>query len=256
MNDDNILPTPEDADIARLYHENTKVPPFEMRLALSDLPAPLGPDAVPVRRRLPHVDLAPGMSLEDAIYRRISCRSFDPRAMLPQAVLSRLIAFGGGYTNVFDEAPDLGFRRAAPSAGARYPIDLYPIVLRAENLAPGAYRYAVGDHSLELLRPGDYRQALAHWTLGQAYVADTSVVFALVGCHERIRTRYGERGYRYTLFEAGHIAQNLYLMGGALGLGVLAIGGFVDAALNRLLCLDEADESVVYLVAVGVPAAS
>lgn len=247
--------TAQDMDVARLYHDNTKVLPYEMRMGWSDLPDPVGPETVPVRFRLPPVEVAQGMPLEEAIYRRTTCRSFDPDAMLSQAVFSRLIAFACGYTSVFAEAPDLGFHRATPSGGARYPVELYPIVLRAEGLAPGAYHYAIVDHSIELLRPGSFRQALVQWTLGQTYVADASAVFALAGFYERIRPRYGERGYRYTLMEAGHVAQNLYLLGTALGLGVLAIGGFVDSALNRLLGLDEAHESILYLVAVGVPKA-
>jgi SagB-type dehydrogenase family enzyme len=129
---------------------------------------------------------------------------------------------------------------------------VYPVVLRVADLPPGVYHYANSDHSLELLRPGRFERELAAWTLQQPYVAEASVVFVLAGFPDRITPRYGERGYRYMLLEAGHIAQNFYLLGTAYGLGVLSNGGFVDAAINRLVGLNEVSEFALYTVVAGV----
>ncbi|MDQ4131332.1 MAG: nitroreductase family protein, partial [Actinomycetota bacterium] len=63
--------------------------------------------------------------------------------------------------------------------------------------------------------------------------------------------KYGERAYRFTLLECGHLAQNLLLVGGALGLGTLPVGGFLDDDLNTYLGLDGRRESVLYLVLMG-----
>lgn len=252
--------THNELDVAELYHENTKIAPYEIGADVLGMPEPIEPGIVLARFRLPPCEVTAGMSLEEAIARRSTCRTFDPGASLSLTRLARLIEFACGFTTVFPEAPDLAFHRAVPSGGARYPVEAYPIVLRVDNLPPGVYHYAHTDNSLELLRPGDYRAALAKWTLGQSYVADAGVVLALAGIYERIRPRYGERGYRYTLFEAGHIAQNLCLLATAYGLGALAIGGFVDAILNRLLGLpertgepDDGMQTVLYLMAIGVP---
>jgi SagB-type dehydrogenase family enzyme len=68
---------------------------------------------------------------------------------------------------------------------------------------------------------------------------------------QRTRWKYHERTYRYVLMEAGHLAQNLYLGATALGLGVCAVGAFLDEALNDLLLLDGQEEAALYLIAVG-----
>jgi SagB-type dehydrogenase family enzyme len=78
-----------------------------------------------------------------------------------------------------------------------------------------------------------------------------AMVFVLTGIALKSRLKYGERGYRFMLLEAGHIAQNLLLTANALGLGALPIGGFVDDELDRLLDVDGVEETSLYLVAVG-----
>jgi len=73
-----------------------------------------------------------------------------------------------------------------------------------------------------------------------------------VGSNDRIAQHYGERGYRYLLIEAGHIAQNFCLVSTGLGLGSVTIGGFVDSGVNHLLRVDELTQISLYGVAVGV----
>ena len=63
--------------------------------------------------------------------------------------------------------------------------------------------------------------------------------------------KYGERGYRFMLLEAGHIAQNALLAANALGLGACPFGGFIDDDLDRLLGIDGLDEVSLYLIGVG-----
>jgi SagB-type dehydrogenase family enzyme len=65
--------------------------------------------------------------------------------------------------------------------------------------------------------------------------------------------KYGQRGYRHVLLDAGHVGQNLYLVATALGLGPTAIGGFFDRELGALLELPE-DEEPFYVVCIGQPA--
>ncbi len=61
------------------------------------------------------------------------------------------------------------------------------------------------------------------------------------------------RAYRYIYLDAGHIAQNLYLAGEAVGLGVCAIGALFDDNVNRLIGVDGAEETVIYMATVGWP---
>jgi SagB-type dehydrogenase family enzyme len=67
----------------------------------------------------------------------------------------------------------------------------------------------------------------------------------------RTRCKYGLRGYRYALIEAGHLAQNLLLAAAALGLVAVPIAGFFDGRVDAALSLDGVNESVLYWLCVG-----
>jgi SagB-type dehydrogenase family enzyme len=67
----------------------------------------------------------------------------------------------------------------------------------------------------------------------------------------RVRHKYGERGFRYVYIEAGHISQNIYLQAVSLGLGSVCVGAFFDSGVNRLIGIDGHREAVIYLHAVG-----
>ncbi|PWH17291.1 MAG: dehydrogenase [Ardenticatenia bacterium] len=144
-----------------------------------------------------------------------------------------------------------GELRAAPSAGALYPIELYVLAHRVTDLERGAYHYAVQTHTLERIRAGDLRDAVSAAALGQGFIGEANVSFILSAIFQRTRWKYRERTYRYVLLEAGHIAQNLCLAATALGLGACPVGAFFDDDLNALLELDGHNEAALYIVAVG-----
>jgi SagB-type dehydrogenase family enzyme len=245
----------EELDVAELFHENTKIAPHQLGVSLSQLPAPLSPGHIEARFRLPEAVPAQSAGIEQVIYARKTLRDFNRGVPLPMAALSRLLAFSCGCTMPVYPAGsfDFEYHHAQPSAGAKYPIEVYALVLNVEGLPPGVYRYAANDHSLELLRPGQFQRDLEAWMFHQPYMVDGGVLFVLAGFVERIRPFYGERGYRYMMLEAGHIAQNLCLLGTAHQLGVIVGGGFIDTAINRLLGLNDVTQIALYIIAVGVP---
>ncbi|MGB2884456.1 MAG: SagB/ThcOx family dehydrogenase [Dehalococcoidia bacterium] len=185
-----------------------------------------------------------GLSVEKAIAKRRSERNFS-RNPMSLAELSHILHYSNGLTDKRS-----GFR-ASPSAGATYPIEIYPVINNIEGLTTGIYRYSVSTHELELIREGDFRQEMAQAALGQRMLIEANVVLVLSAIFERTTRRYQERGQRYILLEAGHIAQNTSLVATSMGLGICAIGAFYDEDFNRLLGLDGRQESVLYLVAVG-----
>ena len=161
------------------------------------------------------------------------------------AELSRVLQYTCGVTDARD-----GFR-AAPSAGAAFPMEVYPVVNNVDGLAPGAYHYLVATHELETLRSGDLRREIVQAALGQQFLAKANAVLVLSAVFQRTTQRYGDRGYRYIHFEAGHVAQNACLMATALRLGSCCVGAFHDKDFDRLLGLDGRKESALYLVAIG-----
>lgn len=233
-------------DIGELYHEWSKPGrsfPF---------PLPNWGDRPPQYKTYPDADQIAlpdpggfqGLRVEEALEMRRSVRDYTDRALSLDR-LSRLLWAAQGITE-----ERLGFR-AAPSAGALYPIELYPVVHNVADLEPGIYHYAVREHALERLERGDFRGGVTQAGLYQGFLAQANVCFVLSAIFQRTRWRYRERTYRYVLLEAGHIGQNLYLEATSMGLGACAVGAFLDGALNDLLELDGVDEAALYIVSVG-----
>lgn len=243
--------------ISELYHENTKQWPFQSGEPVVDLNPFLWE-----RMRRPFkvyttaekitlskdFDVIPN-SVEDVIQRRRSCRDFIHRTITLDE-LSRLLFFTTGITGHTDE-PTSPFYRAAPSGGALYPLEVYPVVLNVASLERGIYHYNVREHTLELLQQGEYRSQLHEYTHHQDMLLSAAVVLIITAVFIRTRVKYGERGYRHILLEAGHMAQNTYLMATAMNLGAVTIGGFLDDEINQVIQIDGVDEAAVYLVVIG-----
>jgi SagB-type dehydrogenase family enzyme len=141
--------------------------------------------------------------------------------------------------------------RTAPSGGALYPLEVYAVVARGDDVAPGLYHYDPPLHELEVVRPPVRPETLASATAYPEIVRGCAVAFILTGVFWRSRFKYGLRGYRFTLLEAGHVAQNLLLAAEALGLAAVPLGGYYDRAVDALLRLDGVDVSTLYVVCVG-----
>jgi SagB-type dehydrogenase family enzyme len=97
----------------------------------------------------------------------------------------------------------------------------------------------------------DRLQALGPAAHEQAVVTSASLIFIFTAVLRPSRKKYGLRALRYATLEAGHIAQNLALTAGALGLASCSVSAFTDEELNAPLGVDAAQESAIYLFAVG-----
>lgn len=142
-------------------------------------------------------------------------------------------------------------RRPYPSAGARYPLEVYPLVLNCEGIKRGLYHYNVKEHSLEILLQKDLSSWFFNVTGEERWLMQSAVVLIITGVLDRTRIKYGDRGYRYILIETGHLGQNISLLATELGLGSCALGGFIDAEVDRLLDINFTKETTLYLIAIG-----
>lgn len=179
------------------------------------------------------------VSIEEVLAARRSVRSFSSRPLADVAV-GQLLWSAQGMTE-----PSGG--RAAPSAGALYPLEIYAAL---EN---GLWHYEPRRHRIRLVQESDVRGDLCRLALGQESLrsAPLTVVFSAV--FERVAREYGPtRGERYVHMEAGHAAQNVLLQAVALGLAAVPIGAFHDARMRKVLGLPE-DHEVLYMVPVGFP---
>jgi SagB-type dehydrogenase family enzyme len=174
------------------------------------------------------------MIVAEAIDGRRSRREYAAEP-LTAAEFGQLLWAGQGITKHRTGRDGL---RAAPSAGALYPLELFAAVGTdgVRGFDPGLYHYEPSAHSVERRRSGDHRDRLAAIAIEQSWIAAAPVVFVLTAVDERTTGKYGERGRRrYVPMEAGHVGQNVYLQAEALGLSTVTVGAFRDGDLRDLL---------------------
>jgi SagB-type dehydrogenase family enzyme len=247
-----MIPSEKPEALALLYHLNSE--PWkggELETDGSDIPQfkEVVGDESPVLLPRPPVD----SPLMRVIQSRRSCRSYRAGTM-PIAGLAEMLRGAYGLTQdrrlpgLIDHPA-----RSVPSAGALYPLEFYVATGTVEGVVDGLYHYSILDHSLEVLFRGKVLNELGTLLLLQHHVESACAIIIITAVFRRSLPRYGARGYRYILLEAGHATQNICLIATELGLGTLCLGGFFDSRLNRLLGLDGISEAALYCVAAGYP---
>jgi len=218
-------------------------------LALLDLPVSVEPSLYKTYPEARQVELPRdfsfrGLSVEEAIQQRRSVRRYaeEPISLLE---LSRLLHYASGITEKSREL------RAAPSAGATYPIELYPVVNKVTGLAPGIYHYALREHKLELVAEGDFRRPLTNACLRQGFVGASAVAVGMTAIFARTERRYGKRAAQYVHMEIGYIGENLYLAARSMGMGACAVGAFKDEEVAKVLGIDGKTEVPLLVTTVG-----
>ncbi len=162
--------------------------------------------------------------------------------------LARLLWHTNGCTRIAQMPGGLHHYRAAPSAGAMYPTEVYVVVRDVPGFAPGAYGYQLLDHSLVRVREGEPSEALRAALFGHPAAQTCDAAVVLTAVWYRSSWRYRERGYRRALLDTGHVLGNLVAYAPAEGLAALPLGCFRDALLEQMLGLDPTDEGVLAVV--------
>lgn len=238
--------------ISELYHENSKIVASASGISQSAESILVAPSGFKRYQYAQQTGLpAPGGSREaagvlSAIVDRRSCRTYSGAQLRLDAVSDLLFHSLGMLDRVY-------YHRCTPSAGGLYPLELYLISINVQGLAPGLYHYDVRSHAVSHLERGDLRPRLLKAIFIEEAVQTASAIIVLSGVFARSKIKYGERAYRFTLLEAGHVMQNICLAGTVLRLGMCPVGGFVDDHLNDLLAVDGIDEAALYAVTIGIP---
>lgn len=193
------------------------------------------------RRQLPAPKVTGTVSLEEALAKRRSVRSFQDGRALDMQQISQILWAGQGITG-----PEKGFR-TAPSAGARFPMELYVVT------AEGIFHYDPFLNALDIVGKGDYRAQFADASRKQAFIARCSMAVLIAANYDRMRARCGDRTEKFAAMEAGHAAQNMLLEATALGLVSVPVGGVDEPKMRELLHLPAA-LTPLYTVVVGYPA--
>jgi SagB-type dehydrogenase family enzyme len=246
------IPVDDPTALSRLFHLNSE--PWLNEKAYRGAPfvQEFRSDPQAARTALPKTERSPVQALAEG---RRSMRAFLPE-VLPLAALAAILR---GTYGVCGPDPMEGggsfLRRPVPSAGGLYPLEIYMLAARVEGLQPGIYHYDAEGDAAEAVTPGGWQAEAAEIFYTWPFVEHAPVILCLAAMFGRTQKKYGPRGYRYILLEAGHAAQNLCLCAQERGLATLCMGGFRDAALNRMIGLVQPEEGVVYTVALGRAAA-
>ena len=241
-----------------LFHENSKITRFsdflsddEVRQRMAAIWQTLPMAHAPaIALPGPQEMARPDLSVTETMRRRQTVDNMTA-APISLPVLAALLYHMAGADSARGQE-DRPFR-LVPSGGALYPLELFAHLRAVEGLAPGLYYYNPLAHSLHAVGSGDRSAEIAKALVQPGLVADSAVQLFQTARFERSTFKYGDRGYRFALMEAGHQAQNLGLMATALGLGCIHVGGYRDHAVDGLLGLDGIGHSTVYLGFIGTP---
>ena len=197
---------------------------------------------LPMKVKLSELKVSSKSRIEELIEKRRSVRKYTDRE-LSGSVISRILWTAQGISSE-------GGLRTSPSAGALYPLEIHVVAGEVSGLEPGIYRYIPEEHTLVQEIAGDLREKLSKAVLSQPMVKNAFASIVISAVYPRITSKYGKRGIRYAHMEAGHAAQNVYLMGVELGIGTCAIGAFEDEEVRKVLKMP-VNEDPLYILPLG-----
>jgi SagB-type dehydrogenase family enzyme len=188
----------------------------------------------------------PDTQMESSHFMTLKKRNSDVSKILSQKLsiedISSILMSGYGIV------PSESKRRTVPSGGSRFPLELYISVWgEIEGLARGNYHYDVRNHMLDVLHTTEVIKpsVISRYTNSLwATQAHGAVIISAV--FERSIDKYGSRGYRYILLEAGHVGQNICLAAAERELATRPMGGVNEDVFEETLQLDREQEQIVY----------
>jgi hypothetical protein len=183
---------------------------------------------VPLPRELP--------STEASTVEVLAGTAEVPGRELDLARLGRLLYLAAGVVRTTTHRYGVWLFRAAGSAGARFPIELYVAVPVGSALPPGVHWYDPQDHALVQVGPPPGGGAVT--------VVSTGVPW-------RTGWRYRERGYRHIYWDSGTMLSQLLAAAVSAGIGARLYTRFPDEQVTALVGADGVHEWPVAVVALG-----
>lgn len=189
---------------------------------LGPIPAPIGATTV----KLPEPRTTSATSVEEALLARRGPRAFASAPItLRQA--GQLLWAAQGITGPRG-------RRAAPSAGGIFPLEVILVAANVTGLSPAVYRYRPTTHEIVRIGEGDRRPAIAQACHFQP-LAEVPAIVVITTVESRTGKAYGNRAPKLVALEAGAACQNLSLEAAAVGLGCGMLVEFDEAGLARAI---------------------
>lgn len=118
--------------------------------------------------------------------------------------------------------------RAFPSAGASYATEVFVVGWRVENHTGRMLYYDPVDHGLVTLPDPSPPWPEAQSRINAPVTGEPACLVVATLFPDRLTAKYGERGGRFALLEAGAVMQQLSLTTADLGLAGVVVGGLID----------------------------
>ncbi|MER3447090.1 MAG: hypothetical protein C4291_09705 [Candidatus Dadabacteria bacterium] len=141
--------------------------------------------------------------------------------------------------------------RAAPCAGALYPIEVYVVCRDLPDLEAGVYHFSSRDFTLKNLRKGDWRGVILNASGNEKSIGEAPVILVYTAITWRSSWKYQSRSYRYHFWDAGTIIANTLAISTASDMPAKIVAGFIDDEVNSLLGIDGEGELSLCLVPIG-----
>lgn len=188
-----------------------------------------------------------GTSLTEAL----SQNSLKSSAGLSLQALSNLLYYSSGVTDTLNYPGYQLQLRAAASAGALYPNDLYVAAIAVNGLQPGIYYYHPGHHNLIKIHDQQFLEKIAGASPYADILQGASAVIMITAYFDRTVWKYHERSYRYILPDAGHILSNLTATTAAMKIPYNVTSFFDDDQMEKVMDLSQQNEGVLSIVVLG-----
>jgi SagB-type dehydrogenase family enzyme len=250
------LESGDENELWELFHENSKVTAYDVSLSDEEVLAAMrklsgsldykGYPTIDLPRSLTPIKL----SFEELITRRVTTRKLVP-CWLTLENINTILYYAYGITRDNSNSNFPRPFRIVPSAGALYPLEIFFYSSHIDGELPGLYHYNPTEKNLRLLRSGDLSTEISKSLVQKELAVENSMLIFVTAMFKRSTFKYGNRGYRFALLEAGHVAQNINLVTTGLGLGSVNICGYFDRQVDDLLDLDGVTHSTIYIIAIG-----
>lgn len=182
----------------------------------------------------------------EVVSTRTSTRVFDISAPVPMETISAVL-----YTTLRDIDRGSYVSRPYPSAGARYATEVYLIANRITELPPALYHFDPTACRLCTLFDDQQSIATANKCFTETTAANPAGVLVFSAVLPRICVKYGARGYRFALLEAGAACALTEIALEINDLATVWIGGFADDRLASALGFSMEAELELPLVALA-----
>jgi SagB-type dehydrogenase family enzyme len=230
--------------LLQTFHENTKLTPATLPFHAAERVAEnvrADENGLGVIVLLPADEALLGISVRDAIVARRSVRRYRDEAM-PLALLGRFLRI--------ISSPEL-FADEEDAAAVAPLLDIYLFLWGAEGLSEGTYRYDRAGHALVHVAHGPLREEIGASIFQQEFSRGTGILL-LTGDLAAAVEKFGQRGYRYLLMQAGLVGESAYLAGTALGIAVSGNGGTRETTAQHYCGLDGIRRDLLWTLPFGL----